>query len=391
MPELVAVHNISCPTAVAFGPGALDELPDLAAQIGGRKALLVSGRRFARQTGLIDRITEGLSRVGVGAEVFARVEPSPRSGTVDLALEALREAGCDLVVGLGGGSAMDVAKFAGMLATNGGSCVDYEAGRPVREPSLPVIAVATTAGSGSEVTPYSVINSSSTGRKFTIAHRRLCPRFAVVDPGLTAGRPRETTLASGLDAWLHALEGYLSAGPNPVADLWAERAVRLAYGNLAEVLKRPDDPAGRANMSLAALLGGWTISQVRTGMIHTLSAALAPHVELPHGLLNAVVAPQVLAFNSGRYGARLRRAAGWLAGREALADEQATRWLRGWLEGLGVPAGLASFGLDDGIVPGLIERVNQDEGLKAANVRPFGDADLAVLCEHILHAREAAP
>jgi len=365
------------PTRVVACEHALDALGELACEAGARRALVVCGRSSASRSGVLDRALELLDAAGVAGEAFAGASPEPESDEVDRAAARAIGVGADLVVGLGGGSAIDVAKLAAVVARSGGECVDYEAGRPVQD-SLPVVAVPTTAGSGSEATPYAVVSNSDSGRKFTVTDTRLFPGIALVDPALTVGAPRVVTLAPGLDAWVHALEATLSARPTSLVEPIAARVLRLVARFLPIALAEPFHVEARVRLSEAATLAGMVIAHARTGLVHTASVALAPHLRLPHGLLNAVLVPAVLAFNLPSYGGRLAGAA-CAMGLPARTDEEAIEEIRAWLDALGVPGDPAGNRLDPAVVPGLVARVRQDAGLAEVNVRCISDADLESL------------
>ncbi len=376
--------NVWCPTRIGFGPGCAADILTHLQTLGTRRVLLVTGKRWATASGLRAAIEKPLHTAEVEAHVFARVMPEPRSTVVDAAVSEIQASGCDAVLGVGGGSAMDVAKLAALIATNGGACLDYEFGHPVTRPGLPVIAIPTTAGSGSEVTPYSVIRNAETGRKFTVQHPFLFPYAAVVDPELTVALPASITRCTALDAWVHGLEGYLSRLANPLVDFWAWPAVGLVFRYLARAVQHPTDRAARTNLSQAALMAGWVIAHVRTGMIHTLSVALAPYVDLPHGWLNAIITPYVLRFNLDAYNGRLRALVGSATQTRLASDLEALHAIIEWLHQLGVPQGLSHHAARIPGVANIIHRVSQDRGLKTVNPRPFSKQDLCQLLDALL-------
>jgi alcohol dehydrogenase class IV len=375
-------RELPVPTRVVVADGCVNRLPAVAAELGAHRAVLVTGRTFAVSSGLAGRVTELLASVDIDATLFAEVAPDPNSGQVDACADLVRASGADLVVAVGGGSAIDVAKLGAALAAGGGSCDDLEAGRVAVSVSLPVIAIPTTAGSGSEATPYAVVSSLSTGRKFTATHESLHPFAALVDPTLTRGASRSVTLAPGLDAWVHALEASLSAAPSaPVAPL-AARVLAAASVELPRALAEPHAMAPRRALAAAATTAGAVIAQSRTGLVHTASVALAPYVAVPHGLLNAILVPHVLAFNLPAYDGALAASAGAM-GLACSDDEEALDGIRSWLADLGVPGSLGGA-LDAAALPGLVARVNRDAGLPAVNARPFADADLEELFSGVL-------
>lgn len=381
---MTMLANLSCPTKVTFGPDAVESLGAIVTGLNIRKALLVTGRHAVIDSGLRDRVVAILDAVGVESDLFSGVESSPLSTTVEALHLQLQENPSDCIIGIGGGSALDMAKFVAMLSTNGGQCSDYETGKAITKPSLPFIAIPTTSGSGSEVTPYSVVNNAVTGRKFTSSSPSMHPVHAIVDPLLTVGLPKMATRASGVDAWVQALEAYLSQLPNPLIDIWAEHAIRKIFKALPSVLQDPENVSARTAMSEASLLAGLSIAHVRTGMIHTLSVSLEPWVKQPHGFLNGVITPYVLNFNSGYYGNRLQNVAEWHSGHKVTSDSDAITIITDWLKSVGIPAGLATYSVDLVKVHNMVERVKQDKGLSTVNVRPFTEDDIRATLTSIL-------
>ncbi len=373
--------DMSIPTRIRFGAGAVEELPYLCSVMRASRVALISGSHSTLQ--LARQVQHHLELSRIQTAAFFAVEPEPSSSTVDAAQDLIAETGCQLVVAIGGGSAMDVAKLAALASANGRRCLDYERGVGSEDESLPVIAVPTTSGSGSEATPYSVINSVETGRKFTVNAPCLYPKYAVVDPVLALGLPPRFTLASGLDAWVHLLEAYLSRQRDSRLDALIESSSRRVYQNLAEALAQPENLSARTDMASAATTAGMVISQVRTGLIHTLSVALAPFSDLPHGLLNATITPHVLDLNSGGLERRLRDLVEAMTDVPVATDAEAIQMLRHWLEKLGVSAHLSLETADRDITQ-MILRVRQDAGLPSVNPKPFSDHDLENLLRGIL-------
>ena len=373
--------DLEIPTRIRFGAGAVEELPHLCSAMQASRVALISGSHSTLQ--LAKQIQNHLKLSRIWTTAFSAVEPEPSSSTVDAALELIHKTQSQLVVAIGGGRVMDVAKLAALASRNGGHCLDYERGVNIQQESLPLIAIPTTSGSGSEATPYSVINSAETGRKFTVTDASLYPRYALVDPGLTLGLPPRFTLASGLDAWVHLLEAYLSQQRDSRLDSLIETTSRRIYKNLALALAQPENLSARSHMAEAATIAGMVISQVRTGLIHTLSVALAPFSDLPHGLLNATITPHVLDFNSGENESRLCALVEAMTEVPATTDSEATEMFRHWLEGLGVATHL-SLETTDQDISQMIQRVRRDQGLPSVNPKPFSDHDLETLLRGIL-------
>lgn len=301
------------PTRIAFGRGRLAELGAVAAALG-RHALLVTGRSSARAAGLLDEVCRLLAAAGVGATPFA-VAGEPEVETVDRAAGAARAEGCDLVIAVGGGSCLDAAKAAALLAANGGSALDYleVIGRGMRpqRPGLPLVAVPTTAGTGAEATRNAVLGHAPSRRKASLRHEFLLPRVALVDPALTDGLPPAVTAASGLDALTQLLEAYLSRGANPLTDALALDGLRRAARALpaasgltppgragAPAPGTPSLRAARDDMALAALESGLCLGGAGLGVIHGISGPLGGRFPVPHGFACAALLPHAFAANA---------------------------------------------------------------------------------------------
>jgi alcohol dehydrogenase len=269
--ETMNLWTFRIPTIVTFGAGAVRQLAAIAVAMGGRP-LLVTDRDLARLP-LWRRVAEALP----DAPLFSDVTPDPTVGTVDALAARLREGRHDLVVAVGGGSAMDCAKAAAVLAAGSFSSIRnvHSGGAPLGAARLPLIAVPTTAGTGSEVTPFAVLNDPEKQVKGPIAGDTLYPVHAVVDPELTHCLPRGVTVVTGLDALSHAIEGYWSRGHQPLCDLLAVEAARLICGNLEQAVRQPDDPQARSALSYAATLAGAAFQLPKNAMVHACSFPLS--------------------------------------------------------------------------------------------------------------------
>ena len=264
------------PVTIRFGWGKIAELGDVLKELGADRCLVVCDR-FLR-----DRV-EGLrTDLPEIAAVFSDVEENPQLSGVERTAELIRSHDVGAVVGIGGGSTMDTAKFAAAIALGDGEAIDYFRGTKLfPQRRLPVIAAPTTAGTGSEVTQVSVISHGK--EKKTINDPVFMPRVALIDPALTLTVPPRTTMNTGLDALAHALEGYWSRQHQPVSDLMAVEAVRLVLQNLEAAYRNGHDRTARENMTLAALLGGLSFALPKTAGCHACSYPLSEDYHLPHG------------------------------------------------------------------------------------------------------------
>ncbi len=294
-PDVQAFSFIS-PTHIRFGSGTVSELPARLGEVGGTKPLLVGDPGMAAN-GLLGRVEGVLRAAGLAPVLFSAVESDPDVASVREGTRIAAEAGCDSVVALGGGSAMDAAKAIAMMMTNPGTPRDYAGTNRLKAPPLPIIAIPTTAGTGSELTIWSVLSDRATGDKFGIGSPMLCPRFAILDPELTLSLPAGLTATTGMDALTHAIESLVCTASNPFSAAHAEMAIRMIGENLRTAVAQGGNLAARSNMLVASALAGAAFNNTRLGYVHALSLPLGSKFKIPHGMVNAITLPAVMDFN----------------------------------------------------------------------------------------------
>lgn len=281
------------PTSIHFGRGLFSQVGVLT-RFAGERPLIVTGRQSARRTGMLEYLLEQLPE----AVVFDAVEENPGTAVCARGAALCRQHGCDVVVALGGGSPIDAAKAIAVLATNPGDCNDYFGAEKYRQPPLPIVAIPTTSGTGSEVTPYSVLTREDDNTKRTISGAALFPRIAICDPELTLTMPRAVTAATGLDALSQCMEGIVSRSGTPMGDILAFEGIRLLREFLPRALDTPDDVEAREQVMFAALLSGCVIAQSGTTIVHGMGYAYTCHFDIAHGLANALLLAPVFKFNA---------------------------------------------------------------------------------------------
>lgn len=362
-------------TTIRFDLGAVRELPADMAGLAIERPLLVTDAGVIA-AGLVDRVA-AQSELLRQAPVFDAVPTNPTQEAVEAALEIYREHGCDGLVAIGGGSPIDLAKAVALLATHHEPLVHYAAilgGLPrITSAVAPLIAVPTTAGTGSEVGRAALITLRD-GRKLGFISPHLIPRLAVCDPELTLGLPPGLTAATGMDALTHCVETYLSPRDNPPAEAIALDGLSRAVRFLERAVERGSDVEARREMMMAALEGGLTF-QKGLGAVHSLSHALGGFRELKlhHGTLNAVLLPSVLRYNEPAASAKyqsLRRAMGLPEGQDLATFVEALN------SRLGMPHGLAAMGVPAGVLSAAAEAAVADHST-ATNPRPVGQDDFA--------------
>ena len=288
--------SIALPRIMRVGGGAVDEVGEVVAGLGLARPLVVTDK-FLVGTGAVDRMVAQLEAAGLHPAVFAETVPDPTTASLEAGVAAVAEHDADCVIGFGGGSPMDTAKALGLLARQGGHMRDYKAPRDNIGPALPVIAVPTTAGSGSEATQFTVISDSETDEKMLCPGLAFLPVAAIVDYRLTLTMPPRLTADTGVDALTHAIEAYVSRKANPFSDSLA----LVAIGTIGQVLRRVyadgQDAEARERMMLAATQAGIAFSNSSVALVHGMSRPIGAHFHVAHGLSNAMLFPAVTEFS----------------------------------------------------------------------------------------------
>jgi len=298
MAEATSPFTFNTVSSIVFGEGAAARIGELAAERGWNNVLLVTDPGLVK-VGMIARATAALEQAGVAATVFSDVEADPPEHVVKAAARVATDAGADAVVGLGGGSSLDVAKLAALLAVGREELPAIYGVGKAKGPRLPLMLIPTTAGTGSEVTPISIV-TTGTSEKMGVVSPVLYADVALLDPELTWGLPPAVTAATGIDAMVHAIEAHASASANnnPVSRTLAREALRLMGGAIERAVKDGSDPAARADMLLGSMLAGQAFANSPVAAVHALAYPIGGHFHVPHGLSNALVLPHVLRFNA---------------------------------------------------------------------------------------------
>lgn len=298
------IFNFSVPQDITVGKGSLAKLPEIAKKLGGSHAFIISGPHLAKM-GLVEKAADYLKTVDIKTDVFTEIEANPSVATVEKATEKFKESGADFIVAFGGGSPMDVAKAVGVVAKYGGSITEYEGAHKVPGPIIPLIAIPTTAGTGSEVTAFSVITDHSRDYKLTVFSYELLPAYAILDAELITTAPASVAAACGIDAFIHAEEAYISTAASPFSDAMAEKAMALIGKNIRRFVANRGDMEAAEAMMVGSLFAGIAFSFARLGNVHAMSHPVSAFFDVPHGVANAVLLPMVAEYNAladhGRY------------------------------------------------------------------------------------------
>ena len=368
---LAVPHVFRAPRRILTGRGCSDHVGPLAAEAGINAVLLVTDPNV-RASGAADRVRRSLAAAGVASLIYDGVTSEPVLEFVDAALISLRDGRCDGVVAVGGGSAIDTAKAIAALATNGGSLTDYQSpvGKPLgvdrfKQTPLPLIAVPTTAGTGSEVTRVTVVTDQQRDVKMMLMAEALLPYAAVDDPLLTVSAPPGPTAAAGVDALTHAIEAYVSRRAQPLTDVLALDAIGAIAGSLPAAWKDGHDLEARDRMMWAQLQAGLAFSNSSVALVHGMARPLGAHFHVPHGLANAMLLPAVMRFSvpaaPARYAA-VARAMGVTLGdgeSDASLAERGAAAVESFVRSLDIPT-LAAYGVDESQLRRVLPRMAED-------------------------------
>jgi alcohol dehydrogenase class IV len=367
---------------VIFGAGRASEVGRLANGLGAR-LLVCTGAHPERYADLLDRITAPTA-------VF-RVTDEPTVEMARAAVTLARDHGADCVVGIGGGSALDMGKAVAMVLGNGGDPLDYleiiGRGQPITRPSAPYVAVPTTAGTGAEVTANAVLGSPEHGRKASLRSAFMLPRIALVDPLLTVACPPAVTASSGLDALTQCLEPYVSVRATPLTDGLAREGLRRAAAGLRRAYADGSDVKARTDMAVCSLLGGMSLANAKLGAVHGFAGPIGGVVNAPHGavcaaLLAAVVETNVHALrtraSSSASLAKYEDAARLLTGRADASIDDGIAWIRETVELLQVP-GLGAYGLKPDHVADVVAKAKRASSMQGNPIELTDDELQAIL------------
>lgn len=354
------------PQNVEFGMGSLKMLPGILKENHSDHVFLISDRGL-ESIGVVKKIQDIIEDDGIRCTSYLDVKPNPTVDIVNEAAARYRECGATSLVALGGGSPMDVAKSVGILAIYGGKITDYEGNFKVPGPIVPIIAIPTTAGTGSEVTASSVITDESRNYKMSVFSYEILPKYAVLDPELIMTAPASIAASCGVDALIHAVEAYISVNATPFSDAMAEKAMELIGSNLRRFVANRKDEEAACAMMLGSTFAGISFAWARLGNVHAMSHPVSGYFHVPHGVANSILLPTVLEYNAladhGRYKIiynYIRESKDEVIGfvPSMLVDE-----IRKLNDDLGIPKSLSEVGVTEDLIPNMAE-----DAMKSANV-----------------------
>ena len=359
---MMPIHQFKAPSLIVNGPGAAKEVGFYAKGLG-KKALIVTDN-LLEKIGLLDDIKKSLEAAGISFTIYDKVVTEPTMEYTEEGLRIYKEFGAELLIAIGGGSPIDAAKAISALASNPGKMNDFEGPNKIPKPGAPLIAIPTTAGTGSEVTQVTIITDTVRNVKMLIASFNIMPRIALVDPLMTLKLPQGITAATGLDALTHAIEAYVSVKAQPITDALALHAIRLISENLRLAWCNGDNVDARIKMMTGALEGGLAFSNASVALVHGMARPIGAYFHVPHGISNAALLSTVIEFsvpgNPKRY-ADIAEAMGEITtGLSTLeAGYLAAKAAKRLTSDLKVPA-LRGLGMDEGRFKAVVNQMAAD-------------------------------
>jgi alcohol dehydrogenase class IV len=357
--KVTGIQTFFSPNRILFGIDAIESVAAEVKQLGGRKVLIVTDPGVV-EAGLVKAITALLDSDGIAFFVYDQVEPEPPARIVEQCTRYLKDGNGDLIIGIGGGSSLDVAKGTSIMATNEGSLLSFCGVDLVPKRGLPKILIPTTAGSGSEVTRVFAITDEASNLKKAGSSIYALSDVAIVDPMMTLSMPPNITANTGIDALVHAIEAYVSARATPFSDILAFEAITLISENITQAFAKGENIEARYHMSLAATISGLAFSSGGLGAVHALCNSLGIEYHLPHGRTTAMMLPHVMAFNLIGNPTKFAQIAGAMGEDvEGLSDMEAAplvlEAVTELLNQLKIPIRLRDYGIPQKDIPRLVD------------------------------------
>lgn len=387
------------PTKLIFGEGTIQRLGETARSYG-RKAMVVTTGNDMRDFGILEKALDSLEKAGVSWEVFSEVEQNPKDYNVDRGVCVYKETGCEMTIGLGGGSAMDAAKAIAMIARNGGRVMDYMPGQPRYTEELtetePCICVTTTAGTGSEATYFAVVTNTVTHEKPGLGCPCMMPVASIIDPELMLSVPRRVTAQTGVDVFFHAMEAYLSSVSTPYTEMVSLEAMRIVSEYLPKVLEDPEDREARSQMAWANTLGGIAIVFAATCGLHAMGHSISGVTDIPHGRALSIAAVAFMEYTYRADFKRYARVARILGADPALSDEEAAgqspALMKRFLENAGMETCLSSLGVREDQIDQIADIAQSSMAFcMSVTLRPLARDDIAAILRMSLFEKPGIP
>ena len=362
-------------TVVLYGEGRLSGLGNLLQSLNASKVLVVTDRGITK-SGIVEKSLNAIKSEHIDFVLFNEVESNPTTDSVSKGLLLAKRETISAIVAIGGGSSIDAAKAMNVLLVNGGKVADYRGFNRVGKKGLPLVAIPTTAGTGSEMTSFMLISDSETHQKIVCSDPRIIPDLAILDPTLTLSLPAPVTVSTGLDALSHSIESYVSKTANPYSAVLSLQATQMITQNVLKVFEEPSNLDARGQMLMAANMAGLAVHLSYLGAAHSMANPLTAHCNLDHGLAVGMVLPFVMLFNARFQPQKYKEIALALGtriegGEDDLAiSRKGAMRLRNLLDKLSVPPNLAEMGVEEDLIPTMAQEALTQLSLDYNPVKP---------------------
>ncbi|WP_294181516.1 iron-containing alcohol dehydrogenase [uncultured Clostridium sp.] len=383
------IYGFKTADNIVAGENSIETLKENIGVVGNKvKRALIITQKPMQNLGLVDIITKQLDEIGIKADVNTDIIPEPTVKSIEDISGNIRKKHYDLLIGVGGGSVLDTTKILAVLETNNNSIKEILGTDLVKYPGIPTVLIPTTAGTGSEVTPNAIVTLPEEQLKIGMVSRYLLPKLVIVDPSLTIGLPKSVTASTGMDAFIHSLESYISNKANPISDMFALRSIKLISSSIVEAYQNGGSIRARENMILGSLYGGMALTAAGTAAVHALAYPLGGKFKIAHGVANSMLLPHVMEFNMDCIADRLCDVAGSMEIKENLpADKTAEKVierLREWIEILNIPQDLSVYGVKKEDIHGLAVSASKVTRLLYNNPKKLSVKDIENIYSKLL-------
>lgn len=375
---------------IVSGRHTLEQLADHLPSLGAVKSAWIVSQPSMKRQGSLDQVIRQLEKCGISAEWSLDIKPEPTADNIEEVYRSMKESRADCIIAIGGGSVLDAAKLLSVLATNDMRVRDMLGIEQIPRAGLPTVLIPTTSGTGSEVTPNAIVTLPDEELKIGVVSRFLFPQIVILDPALTISLPRPITAATGMDAFTHALESFISNKANPFSDMFALESIRKLSGSIVRAYQDGNDLDARENMLIGSMYGGMALSCAGTAAVHAMAYPIGGKFNVPHGVANSMLLPHVMEFNLDAIVGRLAEVSSAIGGDAAKGEtarqkaESVLLTIQDWTKELEIPQDLASFGVRMEDVPELAEAASKVTRLMGNNPKEMVVDDIKEIYRKLL-------
>lgn len=374
---------------IIAGCGSLERIAEHLQKLGSLKSVLLVSQPFLQSSGTLDEVTRLLNNGGIAVHWNTDVKPEPTIAQLEELYNAIAEIPCDAIIGIGGGSVLDVVKLLAVMKNNNLSVREMLGTDLIPNPGIPTVLIPTTSGTGSEVTPNAIVTLPEEELKIGVVSSYLLPALVILDPLLTLGLPRDITASTGMDAFTHALESFISNKANRFSDMFALESIRNISASLLQAYHHGDDRKAREEMLIGSMYGGMALTSAGTAAVHALAYPIGGKFHVPHGVANSMLLPHVMEFNFDAIVERLAlvaEAMGLSSGAGKQLDaERVIEQIRLWTREMEIPQDLTLFGAAREDIPELSVAASQVTRLMGNNPKAMTLEDIGAVYGKLFH------